>query len=118
MARTIDDAVAETRLIIQDDTVPYRTSDAELVRYLNNGLAETRRLRPDIWIGRTGGMYQIPTYDETNLNTQESFPLSDMYFSAVVNYMVSIQQSRDDQHVNDARAVSFMEMFRNQLRSG
>lgn len=118
MAREIDDALTETRIIIQDAVTPYRVSDAEMIRYLNNSLAEIRRLRPDIWLSVAAAtdMYDVPEYTEAQLGTSEPYPLHDMYFPASVNYMVSMVESRDDQSIGSGRANSFMTLFMAQIK--
>lgn len=111
MPRKISDAITETRIVLQDTVVPYRYSDSDLIRYLNNSLAEMRRIRPDLFVGRF--TMQLPVYDETE--TDEPFPVGDMYFPATVNYMVAMSEMRNDQSTVDNRASIFMQIFASQM---
>jgi hypothetical protein len=47
---TINDFVAQARVLTQDTVVPYRYPDADLILAWNTCVLETRRLRPDLWM--------------------------------------------------------------------
>ena len=111
MARTIDDAVTEARVILEDTETPYRYSDSELVRYLNNSFAEMRRVRPDLFVGLF--ITQLPTFTVSQFSS--SYPLPDMYYPATVSYMVAMSNMRDDQDVLSGRASSFLQLFTAQM---
>lgn len=114
MARTVSDALAEARIVLQDQVVPYRYPDDDLLRYLNNSFAEMRRVRPDLFVGRFST--PLPSYTSTEL--ADTYPLEDMYFPASVSYMVSMAEMRNDQSAVDGRAASFLGLFMAQLGGG
>jgi hypothetical protein len=43
--------ITEARILLQDQTQPFRYPDSDLIRAFNNGLMDSRRLRPDMWLG-------------------------------------------------------------------
>jgi hypothetical protein len=111
MARAVSDAIAQARGILQDEREPYRYPDTDLITYLNDSFTEMRRIRPDIFVVRFP--VETPFYDETTID--EDFPVSSMYFTTVVNYIVFRTGVRDDQSVNEGRAQAFYQMFLQQL---
>lgn len=111
MSRTVSDALTQTRVILQDTDVPYRYETTELYRYLNDSLAEMRRIRPDIFIGRF--ITELPKFSTGDEN--KKYPLSDMFFPATVNYMVYMAEMREDQSVANGRAASFLQIFAAQM---
>ena len=53
----ITDYVALARLLTQDQTQPFRYDDTSFLLAFNNAALESRRIRPDMWIGAT-----LPTF--------------------------------------------------------
>ena len=110
--KTIDNAIAEARAILQDTdpTGPAnRYSTADLVAYLNNGLLEARKLRPDLFREYYG--VDTPSYEEADLGQDTPFPIDGMYFSPIVFYITGSAELRDDEFTVDARAVTLMGQF-------
>ena len=112
MPKTVDDAVVDARAILQDERTPYRYPLADIVRYFNESFAEMRRIRPDIFVGRY--LTELPTFTTSDLDMY--YPISDMYFSASVDYIVYRIGVRDDQSINENRAEAFYKMFLQSLR--
>jgi hypothetical protein len=109
MARlaTIGDYLAESRRLLQDEIVPYRYSDVDLVEALNLCLMEVRRTRPDLLLPR----FEIPSVDPVGFNPTDPVVFEEMYRTAVVYYMVGRIQLRDDENTQDARAASLLNKF-------
>lgn len=116
MARTVKDAVDQARALLQDTVSPYRYSDDDLLAYLNNALAEAKRLRPDLFAPNISTT--TFTYDATDLSAATALTLDDMFFPAVVDYMAAYAEFRNDQAVESGRAAIFTQMFAAKLRSG
>ena len=104
---TIGDYLAESRRLLQDEIVPYRYPDGDLVEALNIGLMEVRRLRPDLLLPR----FEIPTIPPTGYDPLATITLDKMYRSSMVYYMVGRAQLRDDENTQDARAASLLNKF-------
>lgn len=114
MARTVKDAVNQARALLQDTTSPYRYSDEDLVAYLNNALAEVKRLRPDLFVG--GISSASFDYDTSDITNATALTLDDMYFPSVVDYMASYAEMRDDESVDLGRANALLSIFALRLR--
>lgn len=122
--KTLDDAVAEIREIINDSNAAFgRFTDAQVLQKINTALREVYRYRPDAWIGNfTQGVFtnngQIPTYDETDLGLlpPTPWPCDDrLFFSPVVFYVAGMLDITDDEFSDDGRAMTLLTAFRNQL---
>ena len=104
---TVGDYLAESRRLLQDEVVPYRYPDKDLVEALNIGLTEVRRLRADLFLPK----FEIPYYDSTTINMTEPVVFEPMYRVSLVYYMVGRAQLRDDEQTQDARAASLLTKF-------
>lgn len=122
--KTLDDAVAEIREIINDSNVAFgRFTNAQVLQKLNTALRETYRYRPDAWIGNfVQGVFSnkspLPTYDITDLGLlpPTPWPIDDrLFFSPVVFYVAGMLDITDDEFSDDGRAVTLLTAFRNQL---
>jgi hypothetical protein len=49
----ITDYISQARILLQDTDQPYRYGTADLVSAFNIAVMESRRLRPDMWLGVT-----------------------------------------------------------------
>jgi len=104
----VSDYVDYARELLQDTkNSPYRYSDTSLVRALALSLPEAKKLRPDLFVGVT-----IPSI---TVNDATAVPMDEMYRTALVYYMCSIAQLRDDEEVQDQRAAAFMALFQQKL---
>ena len=117
MARTVKDAVDQARMLLQDtDTSFQRYSDADLVAYLNNALAEAKRLRPDLFAPSISSASF--SYTTTDIGSATALTIDDMYFPAVVDYMAAYAELRDDEAVDTNRAAGLLQLFSVRLRGG
>lgn len=106
----VSDYLTEARALMQDTVVPYRYADADLIRALNIGLLECRRIRPDLFIGR---MDAVPDYTTTG----QTVVFDQQYRSALVYYIVGRAGIRDDEPDADQRASAFLNKFLAQLQT-
>lgn len=108
---TIADYLAETRALLQDLIAPYRYEDSALVGYLNQGIQESRALRPDLWL-----LYlttTLPQYPTTPTST--AVDIDPMVRMAFVYYMAGRAQFTDMEETEDTRALAFLAKFQNML---
>lgn len=105
---TVQDYLTAARVLLQDQVVPYRYSDAELVEALNEALLESRRLRPDFYIGTT-----VPSYSASSLGT--AVAIDQQYRVPFMYFIVGRAQLRDDEDTQDARAAAFLTKFTSTL---
>lgn len=109
---TVGQYITEARRLLQDQNVPYRYPDADLVDAINIGMQEARRLRADLFIPQS---FEVPWTDPTSSYTAVQVPLDVMYRSALVYYMCGRAQLRDDEATTDARSAAFMQKFVQQM---
>jgi Family of unknown function (DUF6682) len=105
----VSDYLLESRRLLQDQRVPYRYPDADLVDALNIGLLEARRLRADLFLPQ----FEIPYFAVAD--TAKPVPFEPMYRQSLVYYMVGRAQLRDEEETTDARAAALLTKFTGQL---
>ena len=103
---TVSDYVGRARVLLQDTVSPYRYSDADLVENLNMAMLEARRLRPDLFIGRSD---DLPDFGATSDST--AVDIDAMYRMALLYYICGQAQLRDEEDTQDARATIFLNKF-------
>jgi predicted GNAT superfamily acetyltransferase len=109
---TVADYVTRARVLLQDTIESYRYSDADLVEGLNQGLMESRRLRPDLFIFTT-----VPSYTEADIAAETAVEIDEQFRVAYVYYMVGNAHLRDEEDTADARAAAFLNKFIAQLQT-
>lgn len=113
---TISDVITQAREILQD-VIPVgasnepRHSDEKLIGYLNNALADARRLRPDLFLPDLS----LPTPFFTTAELGDPFPIQDIYFTAVVEYIAGFTGMGDDEFAQDGRAATLLNRFTQKL---
>lgn len=117
--RKVSDLLARVRAVLQDqDQTGYRYPTSDLVGYLNDAVFETRRLRPDIFIGkfrtRPTDISTVPNVDYSTIE----FPLPDQCFVAVVDYVAGRTELRDDEFAVDGRAMTLISSLSTKLMGG
>lgn len=105
----VSDYIVETRRLLQDEIVPYRYPDADLIDALNIGLLEARRLRADLFLP----LFDIPYFAVAD--TAKVVTFEPMYRQSLVYYMVGRAQLRDEEETTDSRAAALMTKFTAQL---
>lgn len=108
---TVGQYLGEARSLLQDANAPFRYSDIDIVSALNMGLLEARRLRPDLFIGRSTA---VPSYS----TAAEAVVLDQQYRVPLVWYVVGHINARDAEDAQDARAAAFMALFIKKLLGG
>ena len=107
----VSDMIAMVRDVLQDDDAD-RYSNARLIRGINLGVLDTRRVRPDLFIGR----YSEPTWQATALS--DEFPLPEVIVPSIVKYTAGWAELADDEYTTDGRAASLLTAFRTDLGAG
>lgn len=108
---TVQDYVDRARVLLLDVIAPYRYSDADLVENLNMGILEARRVRPDILKGYFRS--SLPDFNTAAMTAEVD--IDPQYRVAFVYYICGQAQLRDDENVQDSRAVTFLNKFTAQL---
>lgn len=111
MARTVADAAAEARTII-NDTDGVRYLDADIYRIINDGVVEARSLRPDLFIGA----YSSPLTEVSAM--ADPIPLPDQLFTSLCYYLAGRLELRDDEFAVDGRAMTLIPVFGKKLVQG
>jgi hypothetical protein len=122
-AKSLDDAVNEVRMVINDnDPDGYRFTQLQVIQKINTALREVYRYRPDAYVGNfqqgilsTNSPITFAVSD-LGLNPATPFPLDDrLFFAPVVFYVVGLLDLTDDEFADDNRAMTVLTAFRNEL---
>lgn len=118
MAKTLDNLVDESRLMLKDRRVPYRYTQTDILAAINSAFREVKRIRPDIFLAPAGNI-ALPNFVEADLGlgTPTPFPIDETFFMAVVFYAVGKLQLGDDEFTLDNRAMTLLSSFRQLLLS-
>ena len=95
--------ISEARTFLQD-TDTNRYSDADLLVYANEAIAEAKRIRPDFFYGTYSTA--LSTYA-----TSDTVPLPIEYQSYLKDYIMARAEFRDDEYSVDGRIGSLMARF-------
>lgn len=111
---TVADYVSDARVLLQDTIPDYRYEDLELVVALNVVIDDTRRIRPDLFLGdgTTTKFGDIPSFTAVD-NTPVAIEKGFRY--AILLGLVAHAIARDQEDVQDARATSFMGLWLKKL---
>lgn len=110
---TVQDYVDRARVLLLDTVSPYRYDTNDLVEALNMGILEARRLRPELF--KSYFRSSLPDYSSAAMSTAVN--IDPQYRVAFVYYICGQAQLRDDENVQDSRAVTFLNKFTAQLLS-
>jgi hypothetical protein len=100
----VSDLIFQTREVLQD-MAGDRYTDDRIIRALNLGVLDLRRVRPDVFIGR----YHEPTFQATLPG--EVFPLPSEIVPSLIKYMAGWVELADDEYTNDGRAAALLGAF-------
>ena len=111
---SVQNVLSEVREVLQDldpNNVRYPTN--QLVEYINDAVFQARRLRPDIFVYQYGQQIGLlpTTLTPDSAYAAVPFPLPDIYFLAVVNFVTGRAEIRDDEFALDSRAYTFMQSY-------
>ncbi len=104
---TFQNVIDGARVLLNDsDKVRY--SDLLLLSFANQAVAETKRIRPDLFFG---------TYSTALITyiLSDTFPLDNEYQPYIQDYIIGRSNSIDDEYTLDGRASAFLQRFKNGL---
>jgi hypothetical protein len=109
---TVSDYLSDARILLQDIIEPFRYDDASLLTALNVALLEGRRLRADLFVfnDRDGGI--VPHY---SVNDNSVVPIEQQFRLAFLHGVVGHAIERDQEDLQDERAVWFLNVMANIL---
>ncbi|CAB5220396.1 hypothetical protein UFOVP236_46 [uncultured Caudovirales phage] len=106
---TLQILVDDARVLL-NDIDKNRYTDALLLRYANEAIAEAKRIRPDFFLGAF----------KTSLSTlalTDVSPIPLEYEAYVKDYVIARANSQDDEYSIDGRASAFMQRFKTGMMS-
>lgn len=113
MPKSIDDALLDARVIL-NDAAGDRYTDDQLVSDLNNAISMTKMLRPDVFIlGEP--LPEFTAADLGVLPTPTDFPLPEIFYQSFVYYLAGNAELRDDEFAVDGRAMTLLSAYRRNL---
>lgn len=98
-------SVVDLARIPLNDADQARYPDSTLLLFLNHGLLQILKRRPDLFIGQ----FASPLDGQNEL--VDTFPLPPEYVQTVADYVTARAEMTDDEHVNSGRAAIFMQIF-------
>jgi hypothetical protein len=120
--KTYQQLLQDSRVIVQDsDTDPtlQRNSDQTLVDIFNRGFNELYRIRPDafwdLW-DDTQEDFVVPVITITLITDPTSwlqpFAIPMQYYNPMVNWVIAMIESVDDEFTEDSRSTQFYTQFK------
>lgn len=118
MAYTLGGLDTDVRNILNDtiqSNGSYRYSEQEVFNAINDAIQQVRYVRPDACLA-IGLRNSIPQYSPvTDMNVK--WPLPNVYYPAVVFYVVGRIETKDDTFADEKRAPLLMAKFKQMLLS-
>lgn len=102
---TLGQVLTESRRLLQDEIVPYRYPDADLVDALNVAILEARRIRADLFLPQK---FALPYFNVVTVDPAAKFEVEPQFRHAFVYYIVGRMEMRDDEQTQDNRAVAML----------
>lgn len=115
MPKTVEQILDGARRILNDEVLPYRNSQDDLLSFLNNGLYELKRIRPDAWIGYFGK--DLPEYADNPTDLDTQIPINPMFYQQLIYFISGYAELKDDEFTVDARAAILIQAFGANLNS-
>ena len=101
----VQDYVTDIRVLLLDTVLPYRYDDASVLIAINTMITQMRRLRPDLFVYTADFLPAYTAVDDTVVPLEHQFRLA-LVYGAVAHCL-----ARDQEDVQDARAVTMMANF-------
>lgn len=101
---TLSDLITRARVTLQD-TANIRYTNGELLTFANEALGAARIARPDFFLGS----YSTA---QTELTSNETFPLPFQYEQYVVDYIAGRAEMRESESTNETRAGALLARFK------
>ena len=108
---TVQDYITRARVLLLDEVVEYRYTDAQLIASLNEAILEARRLRPDLMLS----YFRVSLPEYTVGNLAATVAVDQMYRTSFVYYIAGQAQLRDSEDTSDARGAGFLAKFKSDL---
>lgn len=112
MPKSIDDALTDARVIL-NDTAGDRYTDADLISDLNSAISMTKMIRPDAFI--LGEVLPEFTVADLGQVPATDFPLPEVFYQSFVYYLAGNAELRDDEFAVDNRAMTLLAAYRRNL---
>ena len=119
MAKTYEDILLESRVLLQDtDSDSYRYSNVDLIAILNRGLQVVARVRPDACYDLfTDNSLEVPELVESSPGSGQTiytanFVLEMQFFTPLVTYVTGLAELVDDEYSVDGRAAMLLSAFK------
>ena len=94
-----------------NDADKVRSTDADLLKFANDGIAKVKVMRPDLNFGNYSTAY-------ADLALTDPFPLGLEYRPGISNYIVMRSEVSDDAFANEQRAIQGLKMFLSDIGMG
>ncbi|MEJ0004366.1 MAG: DUF6682 family protein [Pararobbsia sp.] len=104
MTTTCQTVIDRARIPL-NDAGKTRYTDAALLSYLGDGIAEAYSLRPDLRFG------SFTTNPVTLFELTDTFPLPVQHEVALQHYIIYRAENMDDENVNENREQKSFQMF-------
>lgn len=101
MAKLVSDVLTSVRDTTQD-VAARRAPDAELRRYVVDGLNAIKNERPDVFLGSWSEIETVANGD--------SLPVSAQFFRPLVDYVIARAESKEAEHVLSARVELMLKL--------
>lgn len=96
MARTVAEVITSAKATLNDaDAIRY--PEPEQIGFVVDALNMVKNARPDLFLGRFGVSFGT-------LTSASALPLDEQFFRPIVDYVIARCETKDDEHVNNARA--------------
>lgn len=112
MPKSIDQALVDARLILQDRDGE-RYTDADLISDLNSAISMTKMLRPDAFV--LGEALPEFVVGDLGQAPQTAFPLPQIFYQSFVYFLAGNAELRDDEFAVDNRAMTLLSAYRRNL---
>lgn len=109
MTKSVEKILLDSRRILQDEVLPYRNSQDDLLSALNNGLYELKRLRPDAWLTYFGK--ELPQYANNVTDLAAVIPINQMFIQQLIYWIIGYTELQDDEYTVDGRAALLVRAF-------
>lgn len=123
--KTYQQLLQESRQIVQDtddDPTLQRYPNSTLLDIFNRGFQELYRIRPDafydLW-DDTVEDFVVPVITETLITDPTSwlnpFAIPMMFYSPMVDWVIAMLESVDDEFTDDSRSTAFLSQFKSMV---
>lgn len=110
MALTISDVIFRARGHLNDQAVPYRYTENDVMALINDAILEAKRNRPDFFVGRQEDNVLVTA-------STDAFPLPDFTMSITALFVAGMCEVRDDEHADTQRANALITKYISALKT-